>query len=91
MSPANSPTSSKAETPLGEGDLDPNACPVCGGYGVVSYDVPLEDPRFGKAYPCPRCGEETHRTLRRVYPGSLHNLDAHRARTFDSSLTDLPT
>lgn len=28
-------------------------CPDCGGTGLVSLDVPLADPRFGKAFPCP--------------------------------------
>ncbi len=76
--------------PPGDAESDPDACPVCGGYGVIGYDVPLEDPRFGKAYPCPRCGEETHRAQRRDTLVRLSNLDAHRARTFDSFQTDLP-
>lgn len=30
---------------------DPN-CPICGGMGVYSYDVPYGDPRFGKTEVC---------------------------------------
>ncbi len=63
-------------------------CPVCGGYGVISLEVPVEDPRFGKAFPCPRCGEEhlqrIGRRLRR-----MSNLDAHVGSTFASFQTDL--
>lgn len=28
-------------------------CPVCGGAGVVGFDVPIGDPRFGTSAPCP--------------------------------------
>lgn len=31
---------------------NPN-CEICGGLGYVRFDVPLEDPRFGKTQPCP--------------------------------------
>jgi chromosomal replication initiation ATPase DnaA len=30
---------------------DPN-CPHCGGQGFYGYNVPIGDPRFGKAFPC---------------------------------------
>jgi DNA replication protein DnaC len=29
------------------------ACPVCGGSGLVRHEVPLDDFRFGKLFPCP--------------------------------------
>lgn len=28
-------------------------CEICGGIGFVRFDVPLDDPRFGKLLPCP--------------------------------------
>jgi len=28
------------------------ACPKCGGYGWIGYDVDIHDPRFGKTYMC---------------------------------------
>jgi DNA replication protein DnaC len=84
------PTSSKANPTLPGLDLyDDDACPICGGYGVVSYDVPVDDPRFGKAYPCPRCGEETHRELRRQSLRKLSNLDAHQDAQFINFETTL--
>lgn len=30
-------------------------CKVCQDRGFVHYDVWIDDPRFGKAYPCPAC------------------------------------
>ncbi len=94
MSQASTPTSSKAETgdqlPLGLDIDDPNACPLCGGFGVISYDVPVGDPRFGKAYPCPRCGEQTRLEQRRPRLRRLSNLDAYTDKTFASFQIDLP-
>jgi DNA replication protein DnaC len=29
------------------------SCPICGGLGVVKYNVPVEHPRFGKLFRCP--------------------------------------
>lgn len=29
-------------------------CEICGGIGFVRFDVPLDDPRFGKLLPCPK-------------------------------------
>ena len=79
------PTSSKAEA----APADPlDDCPVCGGFGVVSYDVPLHDPRFGRSYPCPRCGEERRRQ-RVAHLRRLSNLDAHADKTFQTFQTDL--
>ncbi|GAB4572191.1 MAG: hypothetical protein Kow0077_10890 [Anaerolineae bacterium] len=69
---------------------NPDACPVCGGFGVITLDVPVHDPRFGKAFPCPRCGEETRRHLRRQRLRKLSNLDAHHDKTFATFETSLP-
>lgn len=94
MSQGNSPTSSKAEgdqLDLGLEADDADTCPVCGGYGVITYDVEVHDERFGKAYPCPRCGEDTRREQRRQTLRKLSNLDAHTGSTFGSFETDLPT
>ena len=30
-------------------------CPTCGERGFLRQDVPLSDPRFGLAIPCPNC------------------------------------
>ena len=95
MSQENTPTSSKAKSgdqlALGLEADDADTCPVCGGYGVVTLDVPVHDPRFGKTFPCPRCGEESRRDLRRRALRKLSNLDAHAQSTFATFETDLPT
>lgn len=31
-------------------------CATCGDTGLISYDVPIDDPRFGRAFPCPAPG-----------------------------------
>lgn len=41
---ASSPTSSKSKT---------SECPICHGVGFFRKDVPVTDPDFGKAFPCP--------------------------------------
>jgi hypothetical protein len=28
-------------------------CPICGGFGMVRRDLPIHDPNFGRAFPCP--------------------------------------
>ena len=33
-------------------------CPECSGTGFFRYDVSLDDPRFGKLYPCPNVPAE---------------------------------
>jgi hypothetical protein len=54
-------THSNESTP----SLEPDACPMCGGMGIVSPNVPPTDPRFGKALECPAChggpAREQHR------------------------------
>jgi DNA replication protein DnaC len=30
-------------------------CEVCGDFGVIRYDVPRTDERFGQLFPCPAC------------------------------------
>lgn len=37
----------------GSSNVTGETCNVCGGAGVISYDVPLDDARFGKSFPCP--------------------------------------
>ncbi len=42
-------------------------CPICGGTGWILFDVPVDDPRFGKAVPC-RCKQ------REMIDRQLHQL-----------------
>ena len=42
------PTASNTSQP----QAVPDACPICGGTGWISYDVPVGHPQFGKLYRC---------------------------------------
>ncbi|NDJ55310.1 MAG: ATP-binding protein, partial [Chloroflexi bacterium] len=69
-----------SDAPLGSGD--PN-CPICGGVGYVSYDVPEGHSDFGRIFPC-TCREhdvslERQQKLRKI-GGLAHLTD----KTFDS-------
>ena len=62
-------------------------CPICGGKGVFAYDVPVNDPRFGKFQRCPNHPVEAdgamQERLRRY-----GNLQAYRDKTFTSFNTE---
>ncbi len=88
MFPAGMPTSSKADGSSVEPRPANESCPVCGGFGVIGYDVPLDDPRFGKAYPCPTCGEQRRKERRDVLR-PLSNLDDYADKTFESFQVEL--
>lgn len=81
MSVGNSPSSSNTD--------DLGLCPICGGepicqgLGVIRYDVPVDDPRFGKLFRCPNNPVEKdvdrQERLRR-----LSNLDVYADKSFDN-------
>ncbi len=85
--PGNTPTSSNID-----GDLENcpkcGRAPVCGGLGVIRYDVPIEDPRFGKFFRCPNNpleqDVEHQERLRR-----LSNLGAYADKTFQNFTTEI--
>lgn len=58
-------------------------CPICAGMGVFAYDVPVNDPRFGKFQRCPNhpveADSDMQERLRRY-----GNLQAYRDKTFAS-------
>jgi len=35
-----------------QSQADPGVCPICGGTGWISYDVPVGHPQFGKLFRC---------------------------------------
>ena len=64
-------------------------CPICEGIGIISYDVEIHDPRFGKLYRCPNNpidadADHKNRLLR------LSNLDAFADVRFDTFEVDPP-
>nr|PZN57966.1 MAG: DNA replication protein DnaC [Chloroflexota bacterium] len=90
-SPANTPISSSTEPD----DTDQQPCPLCGlpslcgGMGVVRYDLPVGDPNFGKLFRCPNyrvnLDNERQEKLRK-----LSNLSNLSDKVFDTFQTDLP-
>ncbi len=56
---------------------------ICGGLGVISYDVGLDDPRFGKLFRCPNHPVEVdhdHQARMR----RISNLEAFAGKNFDN-------
>jgi DNA replication protein DnaC len=73
-------------------DNGTGVCPNCGGLGVVSADVPVGHPDFGKAFPC-ICQADKIKTRKATQLRALSNLDAYGDKTFytfeiDYSLLD---
>jgi DNA replication protein DnaC len=63
------------------------ADPICGGLGMIRYDVPVEDPRFGKLFRCPNNPQrEDHSWKDRLR--KLSNLDTFADKTFEGFITD---
>jgi hypothetical protein len=68
---------------------EPSAvCPACEGKGVVSYDVPIDDPRFGKLFRCPEpdcpaVAQQRHDQVEKVMKNSTWE-DNYRDLTFES-------
>ena len=60
-SPGDTGISSVAEA--GE-RVEEGVCPLCRGAGFVRKDVPLDDPDFGRAFPCQCVLEEKEEQLR---------------------------
>ncbi|MGJ3237702.1 MAG: ATP-binding protein [Anaerolineae bacterium] len=65
------------------------ACPVCGGLGVIKYAVPPEDKRFGKLFRCPNnpieVDQQRHERMRR-----LSNLSAFTDKSLENFVMDVP-
>lgn len=85
------PTSSNPEF-----ESDATVCHICGresiceGLGVIRYDVPVEDPRFGKLFRCPNNPLEMD-TQRQDRLRRLSNLDAYADKSFANFIIDMPT
>lgn len=64
--------------------------PICEGLGVIHYDVPIDDPRFGKLFRCPNNPVEKdvdrQERLRRI-----SNLSAYTDKAFSNFVTDFST
>src|SRR5689334_9564698 len=62
-------------------------CPICGGLGVVTYDVPIEHPDFGKAFPCV-CQKDNVKNRKTEQQRKVGNLDAYSKQTFATFRVD---
>src|SRR5258706_5609103 len=61
----------------------PEVCQICGGFGLVTRDVPVDDPDFGKAFPCV-CQADKIKARRAESLRKLSNLGAFADKTFAS-------
>ena len=61
---------------------DPN-CPICHGLGFISYDVPVDDPHFGKLEIC-SCRIKEVTAVRRDQLFLVSNLGALKNLTFEN-------
>lgn len=58
-------------------------CPICGGFGYVWRDLPIDDPEFGKLKPCVCQQQKQVRAAHnRLY--QVSNLESFKKMTFDS-------
>ncbi len=62
-------------------------CPICHGTGLVTLDVAIGHPDFGKAFPC-RCQQATIESRRLLRLRSLSNLDAVADKTFQTFVVE---
>ncbi len=62
-------------------------CPICGGVGFVRLNVPINDPRFGKAMPC-RCKRREIEASRLAELRRASNLEHLQKMTFDTFRVD---
>jgi DNA replication protein DnaC len=58
-------------------------CEYCGGTGLIGFKVPVEDERFGKAYPC-WCQREKNHNQKVDRIRALSALHAYADKTFES-------
>jgi DNA replication protein DnaC len=74
--------------PMNSDDAD--VCPICGGTGVIRYEVPVGHPYFGKLFRCPG----NHGDLdaeRREKLRQISNMDAYSDKRLDNFNLDIPT
>src|SRR5258707_6317796 len=69
-------------------NIDPDeVCQICGGLGVVTMDVPVGHPDFGKAFTCV-CQADKVKSRKTVQLRALSNLDVYANKTFSTFQVD---
>lgn len=63
------------------GNTDGAVCPICDGLGLVTLNVPLGHPDFGRAFPCV-CQADKARAREAARLRTMGNLDAYLDKTF---------
>lgn len=77
-------------------NTDDGLCRICGqesiceGLGVIRYDVPVDDPRFGKLFRCPNNPVEKDNQRKERFH-RLSNLAAYADKTFANFVTEFST
>src|SRR5262245_18052639 len=56
-------------------------CEICGGLGLITLDVPVGHPDFGKAFPC-ACQADKVKSRKASQLRSISNLDMYIEKTF---------
>jgi DNA replication protein DnaC len=64
-------------------------CPLCSGKGVVYYDVPVGDPKYGKLNRCQNNPVEFD-SGRQERLRHIGNLDVHKGKSFENFITNPP-
>jgi DNA replication protein DnaC len=83
------PSSTTPQTRNGEPCAICGQATICGGLGLISYEVPVDDPRFGKLYRCPNNPVESdleHQARMR----RISNLAAYADKQFTNFDIDRP-
>ncbi len=85
----------KQANTTGSSKVESEFCGVCGlkddtcqGLGVVRYEVPVDDSRFGKLFRCPNNPAEADEALKQR-KRQMSNLTAYADKTFDSFNTEI--
>ena len=62
-------------------------CEICGGVGLLTYDVPVTDNRFGKIYRCPNnpVSADTYRFNRLLKHANLDQFEGMNFDTFETA------
>ncbi|MFP4321805.1 MAG: ATP-binding protein [Anaerolineales bacterium] len=63
-------------------------CEVCNGMGIVTADVPVNHPAFGKVFPCPTCG--IHHQQVQDMLSKISRLHTQAGKDFDNFVTSFP-
>jgi DNA replication protein DnaC len=80
------PTTLNTSAPTGA-QAAPGECPICGGTGWVTFDVPVGHPNFGKAFRCTcQLSDLESRQLERLR--RLSNMNYLERMTFDSFIPE---